>query len=69
MFSSLSQVIPIGPSERQVVVGHLEQSSVEPTTKMMEMIETSRAFEANVRMIQNQDHAVESLINRLLRTS
>jgi flagellar basal-body rod protein FlgF/flagellar basal-body rod protein FlgG len=36
---------------------------------MMELIETSRAFEANVRMIQNQDQMIGSLVNRVLRPS
>jgi flagellar basal body rod protein FlgG len=34
---------------------------------MMELIETSRMYEANVRMIQNQDQTASSLINRILK--
>ena len=30
------------------------------------MIETTRAFEANTRMIQNQDRMIGGLINRVL---
>jgi flagellar basal body rod protein FlgG len=34
---------------------------------MMAMIETPRAFEANTRMIQNQDTVTGSLISRVLQ--
>ncbi|MEE3033743.1 MAG: flagellar basal body rod C-terminal domain-containing protein [Planctomycetota bacterium] len=34
--------------------------------EMIDMIKASRAYEANVRMIQNQDSTIESLINRVL---
>jgi len=34
---------------------------------MMAMIETTRAFEANTRMIQNQDTMLGSLISRVLQ--
>jgi len=53
--------------QRNVVAGSLEQSAVSPTTTMMEMIETSRAYEANVQMIKNQDTVIGSLISRVLQ--
>jgi flagellar basal body rod protein FlgG len=34
---------------------------------MMAMIETTRAFEANTRMIQNQDSMLGTLISRVLQ--
>jgi len=46
----------------------LERSGVQATAEMMEMIETSRAFEANVNMIRNQDQLLGTLISRVLRT-
>ena len=52
---------------RPVVSGFVEQSGVRPTAAMMELIEASRAYEANVRMIQNQDHVIGSLISRVLK--
>lgn len=52
---------------RGVVSGFVEQSGVRPTAAMMELIEASRAYEANVRMIQNQDHVIGSLITRVLQ--
>jgi len=51
-FKALSDVDPLETGERQVRVGYPEQSGVVPTTEMMEMIETSRAFESNVRLSQ-----------------
>ncbi len=54
-------------TQRPVVSGFLEQSGVQPTTAMMELIESSRAYEANVRMIQNQDHVMGQLVSRVLQ--
>ena len=36
-------------------------------TEMMDLIETSRSYEANIRMIQSQDQMIGSLVNRVLR--
>jgi flagellar basal body rod protein FlgG len=43
-------------------------SGSSPVRQMMAMIETTRAFEANSRMIQNQDSMLGSLISRVLQT-
>jgi len=67
LFSPLSQVIPIRESERHVRNGYIEKSNARPTSQMMQLIEASRAFEANVRMIQNQDQVISSLVNRVLK--
>lgn len=67
-FSSLSDVDPLAPGQRQVRQGFLELSGVVPTTEMMEMIEASRAFESNVRLIQQQDQAIGNLLSRVLRS-
>jgi flagellar basal body rod protein FlgG len=40
---------------------------VEPTGAMMQLIEASRVYEANVRMIQTQDEAMGQLIGRILK--
>jgi flagellar basal-body rod protein FlgF len=64
---------PMGPlqevpsNERKLVSGHLEKSGVNPTTAMMELIEASRAYESNLRLIQHQDQAYGNLIGRVLR--
>jgi flagellar basal-body rod protein FlgF/flagellar basal-body rod protein FlgG len=67
-FRSLSEVTALEPGERQVRSGYLEMSGVTPTTEMMEMIEASRAFESNVRLIQQQDQAIGNLLSRVLRS-
>lgn len=67
LFSPLAEIQDVPPANRRVASGFLEQSAVQPALEMMELIETSRAYEANVRMIQNQDHLLSSLVNRVLR--
>lgn len=59
------QAVP--ENQRSVRAQHLEMSAIEPATEMVSLIETSRAYEANVRMIQNHDQILGSLVNRALR--
>lgn len=54
--------------ERQVASGFLEASNVKAQSEMMTMIEASRIYESNVRMIQHQDQTAQTLISRILRT-
>ena len=68
LFTPLSAPKPLEPDQRRVAQGWLEGSSVKPTREMMDMIESSRAFEANVNMIRNQDQILGALVNRVLRT-
>lgn len=65
-FKTLAPYDQVPTEDRKVVAGTLEQSAVSPTTTMMELIETSRVYEANVRMIQNQDSVMGTLISRVL---
>jgi len=65
-FKPLAQFDLVPKGQRKVVAGMLEQSGVSPTSAMMELIETSRVYEANVRMIQNQDSVMGTLISRVL---
>jgi flagellar basal-body rod protein FlgF/flagellar basal-body rod protein FlgG len=58
-------VLPL--ADRQVRQGFLEMSGANPVQQMMAMIETTRAFEANTRMIQNQDTMLGALISRVLQ--
>ena len=67
LFQPLGPVNPVPPNERSMVGGHLEKSGVNPTTAMMELIEASRAYESNLRLIQHQDQAYGNLIGRVLR--
>ena len=65
-FRALGPVATVPQNQRTVRPGSLELSDVEPTRAMMELIETSRVYEANVRMIQSHDQMTGSLVNRIL---
>lgn len=65
-FNPLGPVANVARNERTVEPGFLELSGVKPTESMMNLIETSRMYEANVRMIQNHDQMTGSLVNRVL---
>lgn len=69
LFRSPQPVESVPPEERKVVAGYLEKSGVNPTAAMMELIEASRAYESNLRLIQHQDQAYGNLIGRVLRES
>lgn len=69
LFESLTTVIDVPANKRALVSGALESSAVEPTGAMMQLIEASRVYEANIRMIQTQDESTGQLIGRMLRQS
>ena len=69
LFSPLAPAARVDPSNRKIASGFLERSTVSPTTEMTQLIETTRAYEANIKMIQNHDSVIGSLVNRLLRQS
>ena len=66
LFRSLAPVSQVADEQRDVRQGFLEQSGVNPTREMVKMIETSRAFEANTKLIQHQDSMIAGLITRVL---
>ena len=68
LFEPLGQVEPVPLSDRNIRQGFLEMSGANPVRQMMAMIETTRAFEANTRMIQNQDTMLGALISRVLQS-
>ncbi len=67
LFEPLTPVTDVLPQNRAVESHSLESSAVNPTQAMMELIEASRVYEANVRMIQTQDEAIGQLLGRVLR--
>jgi flagellar basal-body rod protein FlgF len=67
MFRPRGEVLAIPETEREVRSGFLEMSGSNSTREMMSLIETSRAFEANAKMIQTQNDMMSSLIGRVLR--
>jgi len=66
MFRPLGTVAPVPNQERDIRQGYLEMSGVSSTREMMAMIETSRAFEANTKLIQHQDGMLSQLLSRVL---
>lgn len=69
LFQALAPAEPVPAEMRDVRNGYLEMSGVKPTLEMLEMIETSRAFEANINMIKNHDSILNSLVNRVLKSN
>ncbi len=63
-----------GPSERMlpapvlVQSGYVEASGVQPLAELVNMMETSHAYQLNARMVSLHDDSVGKLINVLLRT-
>lgn len=65
-FRALGPLQTVTGVDRDIRQGYLEQSSVSSTSEMMAMIETSRAFEANTKLIQHQDGMLSQLLGRVL---
>lgn len=66
LYRSAADVEPAG-EEVQVQQGFLESSGTRPVLEMMDLIEASRAFEANVNMIKFQDDTLGQLLQTLPR--
>lgn len=67
LYQPLTPPIALLPAERKVAPEHLEMSSVKPAYEMLEMVTTSRAFEANANMIRTQDQLYGTLLSRVLK--
>jgi flagellar basal-body rod protein FlgF len=68
LFRPLDSVRPVPPAERSIRQNMLERSTVRPVLEMVQLIETSRAYETNIRMIQHQDEMSGQLLSRVLRS-
>ncbi len=68
LFRSTTPLQPVPLQERNVRQGFLELSGSNPVNQMMAMIESTRGFEVNSRMIQSQDSATGTLLSRVLRS-
>lgn len=68
LFRPLSEPTEVPAGERRVVTGYVEGSGVKPTTELLEMIDATRAIEANLSMMQTQDQMLSGLVNRVLKT-
>ncbi len=67
LFRPLGSVRPVAANDRAVVGGYLEMSSVQPTTEMTSMIETSRLIEANINVMKTHNEMLSNLIDRVLK--
>lgn len=67
LWQPLAPVRPLDPAARGVAQGFLEGSGTNAVREMVDMIETSRAYEANVNMIRNHDQMFGTLISRVLK--
>ncbi len=68
LFQANGALASVANDERSVRPGFLETSSARPVQEMVDMIKVTRAYEANIRMIQQQDGITESLLTRVLRS-
>jgi len=68
-FLPLTGTVPVEPEKRGVMEETLEMSAVQPTSAMVNLIHASRAYEANIQMIQHQDSTLGNLLGRVLRQS
>jgi flagellar basal body rod protein FlgG len=67
LFEPLARVGALADEFRSVAQGFNESSGVVAVREMTDMIETTRAFEANVNMIRYHDQAFGTLISRILK--
>ncbi len=68
LYKSLTPTTQSNDANRRVISGAIESSAVNATAAMMELIEASRTYEANVRLIQTQDQSTGQLISRILQS-
>lgn len=67
LFRPLAPVGDLAQEFRSVAQGFLEGSGTSAVREMTDMIETTRAYEANVNMIRHHDSMFGTLISRVLR--
>ncbi len=66
LFRTGAEPQPLPASQRRVAAGYLEMSGVRPMSEMVQLIEATRAIEANLQLMQAQDQMLSG-VNRLLR--
>ncbi len=55
------------PAPARIMQGYLEQSNVDPTTAMLEMMNVARAYEASQRMVQTQSSVLQKAVTEVGR--
>ena len=68
LFTAPGRLTSVANDERMVKSGYLEMSASRPVQEMVDMIQVTRAYEANAKMIQHQDGVSDALISRVLRS-
>lgn len=66
-FYPLAPVATVPPDQRRLRSGFLEQSGVQATSEMMQLIEATRAMEMNLNMVKNHDVMLSGITQRMLR--
>ena len=67
LFRPLADPQAIPAEARSVASGYVELSGVQPTTELVDMLETTRLIEANMNMIKTQDQMLSTLVSRVLK--
>lgn len=65
LYTANGSVAPVEDADIHVEQAHLEGSGVNPVHEMTQMIDASRAFEANVNMAKYQDESLARLIGTM----
>ena len=66
-FTAVDPTVKGEPAKTRVAQGRREASNVSSIRAMVQLIESHRAFEANMRMIRYQDHTLGKLISQVGR--
>ncbi len=56
-----------GPADAAVFQGYLEKSNVDAIREMISLIDAFRAYEANAKSIQTEDHLLDKAVNEIGR--
>jgi flagellar basal-body rod protein FlgF/flagellar basal-body rod protein FlgG len=67
LFRAETSAPAAAPENRDVAQGYVEMSGVSPTSEMVEMLETTRAVEANLNMMQTQNQMLSGVVDRLMK--
>ncbi len=62
MYLPNAPVEPIADGQAQLRQGHIEVSGVQPIYEMIQMVDASRAFEANINLIRMQEESLGRLL-------
>jgi len=64
-FVPLAGMEPIPVENPDVLQGHIESSNIAPLREMVDLVTIARAYEANQKLIQSRDSALEKALEKL----